>query len=99
MTMTRKTEDVEETPCPSATVSTTNVTWTGLESNPGLRSARTVRRLQLEYQYHVLNMAAPVEGTVSFSSVELAQCCMWKAPDCRYTSRHMQYGVHIVSWN
>ena len=79
----------------SATVTTTNVTCTDLGSNPGLRCARTARWLQLEYQHHILNMAAPVEGTVSLSSVELAQICMWTAPNCRYTSHHTEYCVCV----
>ena len=42
---------------------------------------------------HILNMAPQVEGRLRLSSVELAQLCMWKAPDCCYTSHHIQYGV------
>jgi len=95
MTLIGETEAVEESPCPSATVLTTNVTLTDLGSNPGLRSARTARWLQLEYQYHILNMATPVGGTVRLSSVKLAQRCMWKEPDCRCTCRHVQYGVYV----
>jgi hypothetical protein len=61
MTVTRQTEAAEETPCPSATVSVTNVTWTGLGSNPGLRSAKKAHWLQLEYQ-HCFKYGGPSRG-------------------------------------
>jgi hypothetical protein len=40
MKLTRKNRSIQEKTCPSATLSTTNPTWTDPGSNPGLRGGR-----------------------------------------------------------